>query len=125
MKERILIIENDSSMQKIVLNALKSIDSTYVTVQVSDSETALEQLRMGGFQLVISSYDLQPKSGLDIFNHTRTDNGSTGIPFIMMIPANNNKEKLMAMAKAGLLNYITKPVNTSSLKSAMERALPR
>ena len=71
----------------------------------SDGAGALEKLREKAFGLVISDWNMQPMTGLDLLHEVRADPELTHLPFIM-ITAESKAEKVVTAKKAGVYNYI-------------------
>src|ERR1700752_5462827 len=93
----VLIGDDYKTMLRIIRNLLKQIDFNNVE-EASDGAEALAKLRSGNFGLVISDWNMQPMTGLQLLQEVRADNRLKHLPFIM-ITAESKAENVIA-AKA-------------------------
>ena len=112
---QILIVDDYKMMLRIVRHQLKQVGFTCVEV-ASDGAGALEKLREKAFGLVISDWNMQPMTGLDLLHEVRADPTLAHLPFIM-ITAESKAEKVVTAKEAGVDNYIVKPFNAETLKA--------
>ena len=117
----ILIVDDYKTMLRIIRNLLKQIDFNHVE-EASDGTEALEKLRTGQFGLVISDWNMQPMTGLQLLQEVRADTRLKSTPFIM-ITAESKTENVVAAKQAGVSNYIVKPFNAETLKEKIEKVL--
>jgi two-component system chemotaxis response regulator CheY len=117
----ILIVDDYKTMLRIIRNLLKQIDFNHVE-EASDGTEALEKLRTGQFGLVISDWNMQPMTGLQLLQEVRADTRLKSTPFIM-ITAESKAENVVAAKQAGVSNYIVKPFNAETLKEKIEKVL--
>eukprot|EP01037_Dinobryon_pediforme_P001896 gene1896-1928_t len=90
--------------------------------EASDGTEALAKLRSGQFGLVISDWNMQPMTGLELLQEVRADAKLKQTPFIM-ITAESKAENVVAAKQAGVSNYIVKPFNAETLKEKIEKVL--
>lgn len=83
---------------------------------------ALEKLRQGQFGLIISDWNMEPMTGIELLREVRDDEKLKATPFIMMT-AESKSENVMAAKEAGVSNYIVKPFNAETLKAKMSSVL--
>ena len=117
----ILIVDDYKTMLRIIRNLLKQIDFNHVE-EASDGTEALEKLRNGQFGLVISDWNMQPMTGLQLLQEVRADTRLKTTPF-NMITAESKAENVVAAKQAGVSNYIVKPFNAETLKEKIEKVL--
>lgn len=117
----ILIVDDYKTMLRIIRNLLKQIDFNNVE-EASDGGEALAKLRGGQFGLVISDWNMQPMTGLELLQEVRSDARLKNTPFIM-ITAESKAENVVAAKQAGVSNYIVKPFNAETLKEKIEKVL--
>jgi two-component system chemotaxis response regulator CheY len=75
-----------------------------------------QSFRPGGFDLVISDWNMEPVTGLDLLKKVRGDAATSALPFIM-VTAESKTENVIEAKKAGANNYIVKPFTADTLKS--------
>ena len=90
--------------------------------EASDGSEALSKLRGGQFGLVISDWNMQPMTGLQLLQEVRADARLRHLPFIM-VTAESKSENVVAAKQAGVSNYIVKPFNAETLKEKIEKVL--
>ncbi len=117
----VLIVDDYKTMLRIIRNLLKQIDFHNVE-EASDGAEALSKLRTGNFGLVISDWNMQPMTGLELLQEVRQDTKLKTTPFIM-ITAESKTENVVAAKQAGVSNYIVKPFNAETLKEKIEKVL--
>ena len=117
----VLIVDDYKTMLRIIRNLLKQIDFNNVE-EASDGTEALTKLRAGSFGLVISDWNMEPMTGLQLLQEVRTDPRLKSTPFIM-ITAESKTENVVAAKKAGVSNYIIKPFNAETLREKIEKVL--
>jgi two-component system chemotaxis response regulator CheY len=74
------------------------------------------------FGLVISDWNMEPMSGLELLKLVRADNALKATPFIM-VTAESKTENVIAAKAAGVSNYIVKPFNAETLKTKIASVL--
>jgi two-component system chemotaxis response regulator CheY len=120
---RVLIVDDYKTMLRIMRNLLKQLSFENVEEAI-DGTAALEKLREfnGEFGLVISDWNMEPMTGIQLLRELRGDDELKQIPFIM-VTAESKSENVIAAKEAGVSNYIVKPFNAETLKSKMESVL--
>jgi two-component system, chemotaxis family, chemotaxis protein CheY len=117
----IMIVDDYSTMLRILRNLLRQLEFENVE-EATDGGMALQKLKLGNFGLVISDWNMQPVSGLDLLKNVRADAQLKHLPFIM-VTAESKTENVVAAKQAGVSNYIVKPFTADTLKSKMESVL--
>ena len=117
----VLIVDDYKTMLRIIRNLLSQLKFTNVH-DASDGETALAKLRDGKFGLVISDWNMEPMTGLQLLREVRSDDKLNKTPFIM-ITAESKTENVVAAKEAGVNNYIVKPFNAETLKGKLTSVL--
>jgi two-component system, chemotaxis family, chemotaxis protein CheY len=117
----ILIVDDYRTMLRIIRNLLKQLGFTNVD-EASDGSDALTRLRDKDYGLVISDWNMQPMTGLDLLREVRADPALKHLPFIM-ITAESKAENVVAAKQAGVDNYIVKPFNAETLKAKITSVL--
>ena len=117
----ILIVDDYKTMLRIIRNLLKQLDFNNVD-QASDGAEALKILREKEFKLVISDWNMEPMTGLQLLREVRSDIKLKEVPFIM-VTAESKTENVVAAKEAGVSNYIVKPFNAETLKQKLTSVL--
>ncbi|HMA49373.1 MAG TPA: response regulator [Magnetospirillaceae bacterium] len=117
----ILIVDDYKTMLRIIRNLLRQLGFVNIE-EATDGSMALQMLRGGNFGLVISDWNMEPMTGLQLLREVRADAKLKGTPFIM-VTAESKSENVIAAKEAGVSNYIVKPFNAETLQSKMVSVL--
>jgi two-component system chemotaxis response regulator CheY len=121
MKMSILVVDDYATMRKIVRNLLKQIGFTNVE-EAADGGEAFDKMREHTYGLVISDWNMEPMSGLDLLRQVRAEPRMKDTPFIM-VTAESKTENVVVAKQAGVSNYIVKPFNAETLKNKIATVL--
>lgn len=113
----ILIVDDYKTMLRIIRNLLKQLGFTNVD-EAMDGGEALTKLRSASFGLVISDWNMEPMTGLELLKEVRADDTLKATPFVM-ITAESKTENVVAAKQAGVNDYIVKPFNAATLKTKL------
>jgi len=118
-KLKILVVDDFSTMRRIVRNLLK--ESGYTNVEeAEDGAVALQRLKVGGIEFVISDWNMPNMDGLTLLQSVRADPALRTLPFLM-ITAEAKKENIIAAAQAGASGYIVKPFTAATLNDKLAK----
>ena len=118
---KVLIVDDYKTMLRILRNLLRQLDFGNVE-DATDGTMALQKLRQDSYGLVISDWNMEPMTGIELLREVRADEKLMALPFIM-ITAESKSENVIAAKEAGVSNYIVKPFNAETLKSKMSSVL--
>lgn len=111
---KILVIDNFSTMRKIVRDILKKVGYENIEEAV-DGADAYSKLKEGGYDFVISSWNLPSVSGLELIRKMRSDAELARTP-ILMLTSEDEKDKIIEAVKSGEMHYMKKPFTAEELK---------
>ena len=117
MGMNILIVDDYKTMLRIIRNLLNQLGFQNVE-EATDGGAALLKLRERNFGLVISDWNMEPMTGLQLLKEVRADIKLKSTPFIM-VTAESKTENVVAAKEAGVNNYIVKPFNAATLKTKL------
>lgn len=118
---KVLVVDDFATMRRIVKNVLKQIGFTNIT-EADDGSTALEQLKSGSFDLIISDWNMPKMTGLDLLKTVRGMDEYKNIPFLM-VTAEAQKQNVVEAVQAGVSNYVVKPFTADQLTEKLEKIL--
>jgi two-component system, chemotaxis family, chemotaxis protein CheY len=110
----VLVVDDYNTMIRIIRNLLKQIGFEDID-DAADGSAALARMREKKYGLVISDWNMEPMTGLQLLKEVRADMKLKGTPFIM-VTAESKTENVVAAKEAGVNNYIVKPFNAATLK---------
>lgn len=122
-KAKILIVDDFLTMRRIVRTLLKQLGYENVT-EAEDGEQAHVKLKAGGFDFVVSDWNMPNLDGLGLIKRVRSDPELKDLPFLM-VTAEAEKEKVIEAIKAGVNNYIVKPFTAEILKGKIEKVFEK
>ncbi len=111
----ILIVDDYKTMLRIIRNLLNQLGFKNIE-EATDGKAAIEKLEQKQYHLIISDWNMEPMTGLDLLKTVRADERWSKMPFIM-ITAETKTENVIVAKQAGVNNYIIKPFNAATLKS--------
>lgn len=117
----ILIVDDYKTMLRIISNLLKQLGFSNVE-EATDGSSALTKMRERPYGLVISDWNMEPMTGLQLLKEVRADDRLKTTPFIM-VTAESKTENVVAAKAAGVNNYIVKPFNAETLKKKIVAVL--
>jgi two-component system, chemotaxis family, chemotaxis protein CheY len=116
-KIKFLVVDDFSTMRRIVKNLLKELGFTNAD-EAEDGVVALAKLQGGGFDFVVSDWNMPNMDGLTLLQTVRSDANLKDLPFLM-ITAEAKKENIIAAAQAGASGYIVKPFTAATLNEKL------
>lgn len=117
----ILIVDDYKTMLKIIKNLLIQIGFRDIE-EALDGNEALEKIKNKKFNLIISDWNMEPMSGIELLKEIRANDETKALPFIM-VTAESKLENVRAAKEAGANNYIVKPFNADTLKTKLVNVL--
>jgi two-component system, chemotaxis family, chemotaxis protein CheY len=122
-KMKILVVDDFSTMRRIVKNVLKQLGFDNVD-EAEDGAQALAKLRTGGFGFMVSDWNMPNMDGLELLKAVRADAAIKSLP-ILMVTAEAEKDKVVAAIQAGVNNYVVKPFTAEVFKEKMDRVFEK
>lgn len=121
MNMKVLIVDDYKTMLRVLHSLLRQMNFSNIH-EAEDGASALEKLRAGDFGLIISDWNMEPMSGMDLLMEVRSTDELKSIPFVM-ITAESSSENVIAAKQAGVSNYIIKPFTAETLKTKLVSVL--
>ena len=118
---RILIVDDSSTMRRVIRSALNSLGFTAVQ-EVPTGAAALAQIRTGGFDLLISDWAMPQMSGLELLRAVRADAAHGKLPVLMVTGIGEEGDIIDAVA-AGVDGYLIKPFKPEDLAEKIQQIL--
>lgn len=116
---RILVVDDFPTMRRIVRSLLKELGFTNVE-EAEDGQEGLSKLRGGGFEFVVSDWNMPNLNGLDMLKQIRADEALKSLP-VLMVTAEAKKDNIVAAAQAGANGYIVKPFTAATLEEKLNK----
>lgn len=120
---KILIVDDFSTMRRIIKNLLRDLGFTN-TVEADDGTTALPILNAGGIDFLVTDWNMPGMQGIDLLKHVRADEKLSTMP-VLMVTAEQKREQIIEAAQAGVNGYIVKPFTAATLKEKINKIFER
>lgn len=121
MNINILIVDDYKTMLRIIRSLLTQIGFSNID-EAANGSMAVEKLKEKKYGLIISDWNMEPMTGLELLKNVRANESTKTIPFIM-VTAESKTDNVIAAKQAGVSNYIVKPFNSETLKAKLVSVL--
>ena len=116
---KFLVVDDFSTMRRIVRNLLKELGFTNVQ-EAEDGVDALNKLRGGDFDFVVSDWNMPNMTGIDLLRSIRADATLKHLP-VLMVTAEAKRENIIEAAQAGASGYVVKPFTAGTLDEKLKK----
>ena len=120
---KILIVDDFSTMRRIVKNLLRDLGFTN-TSEADDGLTALPMLEGGKFDFLVTDWNMPGMQGIDLLKAVRADPDLASLP-VLMVTAESKKDQIIEAAQAGVNGYVVKPFTAVTLKEKINKIFER
>ncbi len=120
---RILVVDDFSTMRRIVKNLLADLGFTNVA-EADDGNTAWPMLEAGGFDFVVTDWNMPGMTGIGLLRKIRAD-ARIGKTPVLMVTAEAQRDQIIEAAQAGVNGYIIKPFTAQTLKEKLDKIFQR
>jgi len=120
---KILVVDDFSTMRRIIKNLLKDLGFANIQ-EADDGSTALPMLQQGDFDFVVTDWNMPGMQGIDLLRAIRADDKLKHLP-VLMVTAEAKKEQIVAAAQAGVNGYVVKPFTAATLKEKLDKIFER
>lgn len=121
--KKMLIVDDFSTMRRIVKNLLNDLGYTNTT-EADDGKSAWPLLQAGGFDFVVTDWNMPGMTGIDLLKAIRGDAKLAKLP-VLMVTAEAQRDQIIEAAKAGVNGYIIKPFTAVTLKEKIDKIFQR
>jgi two-component system, chemotaxis family, chemotaxis protein CheY len=116
---KFLVVDDFSTMRRIVRNLLKELGYSNVE-EAEDGADGLSKLKQGGYEFVVSDWNMPNMDGLTMLQNIRADDALKSLP-VLMVTAEAKKENIIAAAQAGANGYVVKPFTAATLDEKLSK----
>jgi two-component system chemotaxis response regulator CheY len=120
---RILIVDDFSTMRRIIKNLLGELGYTN-TAEADDGSTALVALAQGQFDFVITDWNMPGTTGIELLRAIRANERFKALP-VLMVTAEAKREQIIEAAQAGVNGYVIKPFTAQTLEEKLGKIFER
>ena len=120
---KILIVDDFSTMRRIIKNLLRDLGFTN-TEEADDGSTALPMLQSGNFDFLVTDWNMPQMTGIDLLRAVRADDRLKHLP-VLMVTAEAKRDQIIEAAQAGVNGYVVKPFTAQALQDKIEKIFDR
>ena len=113
----VLVVDDYKSMVRIVRGMLNQLGFVNID-DAPDGAAAMAMLKEKEYGLVLSDWNMQPVTGLELLKQVRAEERTKKTPFVM-VTAEAKVENVIAARQAGVNNYVIKPFTLAVLKQKL------
>lgn len=116
---KILIVDDMTTMRKIVGKALKNLNFKHIT-ECKNGEEAWSTIQSEHFDLIISDWNMPQCTGIELLKRVRNDSKVSSTPFVLLT-AEADPSQVQEALENQVDNYIVKPFSPKTLKEKLEQ----
>jgi two-component system chemotaxis response regulator CheY len=122
---KILVVDDFSTMRRIVRNLLVELGFSGALIQeADDGANAMIMLKSQPFDMVVTDWNMPNMTGIELLRAIRAEASLKGLP-VLMVTAENNRDQIIAAAQAGVNGYIVKPFTAATLQEKLTKIFER
>ena len=118
-KLKFLVVDDFSTMRRIVRNLLKELGYANAD-EAEDGAVALQRIKAGGIDFIVTDWNMPNMDGLALLQAVRADPTLKHLP-VLMITAEAKRENIIQAAQAGASGYIVKPFTAATLSEKLTK----
>lgn len=122
MTLKLLVVDDSSTMRRIIKNTLARLNYT----DVLEAEHGLDAWNImektEGIDILITDWNMPEMNGLELVKKVRAQDKYKDMP-IIMVTTEGGKSEVITALRAGVNNYIVKPFTPQVLKEKLEDVL--
>ena len=122
MKKKILVVDDDDPIRRMLVRLLNIASPDLLIVDVEDGRTAVEKLRETTFDLVILDQMMPDMSGLEVLKVLR-ESAMNRDALVMMLTARTDQDHVMTSLSAGADYFLAKPFEPQQLLDQVAKCL--
>jgi two-component system chemotaxis response regulator CheY len=116
---RILIVDDSSTMRRIIGNVVMQLGVTKDNFEeAEDGVEAWKLLESSQFDVILTDWNMPNMNGLELVKKIRGGGNHQKTP-VIMITTEGGKGEVITALKAGVNNYIVKPFGADVLKEKL------
>ena len=118
---RFLIVDDSSTMRRIIINTLNKLGYKECH-EAGNGREGIERLAATPVDMVITDWNMPEMSGIDFIRAGRANDATKQLP-VLMVTTNAAEDDIVEALKAGVNNYVVKPFTPDTIKEKIQAAL--
>ncbi len=120
---KILVVDDSRIMRNVLKNILKEKDiGDEAILEASDGMEALKILKNSKIDLVLLDWNMPKLNGIELVKIVRSEEELKNVP-IIMVTSEAARYNVMEAIKAGVTDYIIKPIRGEVVHKKLEELL--
>jgi two-component system OmpR family response regulator len=119
---RILLVEDDGSIARIIMIAMRDLGVPYVLDQAFSAEEGLEMWERQPYDVVLTDYNLRGMNGIALIAELKT-RGATDLPTVLFTAYDDARVQKEARA-VGVTRFVSKPFMIEEFVRLTRELLP-
>jgi CheY-like chemotaxis protein/predicted regulator of Ras-like GTPase activity (Roadblock/LC7/MglB family) len=115
-----LIVDDEHEILKALTNYLSTLCDAYSVDTANSGAAALEKIKEGSYELIITDYMMPTMNGLELAKAAREISPDTKV---VLITAYGNKELRSSVEDLQLEGFIDKPFSMAQIREIVEKAI--
>jgi two-component system chemotaxis response regulator CheY len=120
---RFLIVDDSSTMRRIIINTLNRIGYTDF-VEAGNGREAIDRLGAQPVDVIVTDWNMPEMSGIEFIRTVRATAATQTVP-ILMVTTNAAKDDIVAAMQAGVSGYVVKPFTPDTMREKIEAVVAR
>ncbi len=118
---KILVVDDSSTMRRIIINTLNKIGYSDYT-EAANGREGVEKLAAVPIDMIITDWNMPEMSGVDFIRAVRANDQTKHLP-VIMVTTNAAQEDIVQALDAGVNNYVVKPFTPDTIKERIQAAI--
>lgn len=118
---RFLVVDDSSTMRRIIINTLNKLGYTECR-EAGNGKEGLDALSANPVDIVITDWNMPEMSGVEFVRAVRANDATKAMP-VLMVTTNAAEGDIVEALKAGVNNYVVKPFTPATIKEKIEAVL--
>lgn len=119
---KILIIEDESSIRRVLIKILSEENSSYEVEEATDGAQGLEKVKSNDYDLVLCDIKMPKMDGIELLEAVKKIKPETPM---VMISGHGDMETAIQAMRLGAFDYISKPPDLNRLLNTVRNALDK
>ena len=120
---RVLVVDDSSTMRRIIVNALKKLGYED-TFEASDGLEALKSLGTSHADVIVTDWNMPEMTGPQFVEALRAQPAHAKVP-VLMVTTQAAQEDVIVALRAGVNDYLIKPFTSDALKDKLQALLAK
>ena len=118
---KILVVDDSSTMRRIIINTLNKIGYSDYT-EAANGREGVEKLAAVPIDMIITDWNMPEMSGVEFIRAVRANDQTKHLP-VIMVTTTAAQEDIVQALDACVNNYVVKPFTPDTIKERIQAAI--